>query len=129
MGVTRRVRSTIAQFRRAHYASRHYAIARYAIAQTGRYYKDKDDDANPFVVNDAEMFQFVVGYNPEPVPAGPTGLCKLRQRNGPRPIFYGAAQGKCASSPFTLVVHAASVYRYSPHSLRDSEVVCTTGCV
>jgi len=44
-------------------------IARYAIAQTGRYYKDKDDDANPFVVNDAEMFQLVVGYNPEPVPA------------------------------------------------------------
>ena len=63
MGVTRRVRSTIAQFRRAHYASRHYAIARYAIAQTGRHYKD--DDANPFVVDDAEMFQVVV-------PAGPT---------------------------------------------------------
>ena len=39
-------------------ADRVGVIATAAIEQTGRYYKQKDDSANPFKLNDQELFKY-----------------------------------------------------------------------
>ena len=49
--------------------SRVGTIATAAIEQTGRYYKEKDGEANPFKLNDADLFKFVMDFKQPPVPA------------------------------------------------------------
>lgn len=44
-------------------------IAAAAIEQTGKFYGEKDEDANPFKLNDMELFKFVMDFKQEPVPA------------------------------------------------------------
>ena len=46
-------------------------IAAAAIEQTGRYYREKDADANPFMLNGQDLFRFVMSFEQPPVPAGP----------------------------------------------------------
>ena len=43
-------------------------IAYKAIKDSGSYYQDKDDDANPFKLNDKDMFAFVMNFRQNPVP-------------------------------------------------------------
>jgi 2-polyprenyl-6-methoxyphenol hydroxylase-like FAD-dependent oxidoreductase len=45
------------------------AIAKFAIEQTGKYYKEKDDKANPFKLSNADMFKLVTEFKQLPVPA------------------------------------------------------------
>jgi len=44
-------------------------IATAAIEQTGRYYKEKDDKANPFKLNDTNLFKFIMDFKQSPVPS------------------------------------------------------------
>lgn len=43
-------------------------IAYKAIKDSGSYYQDKDDSANPFKLNDKDMFAFVMNFRQNPVP-------------------------------------------------------------
>ena len=44
-------------------------IADTAIRQTGKYYKEKDDSANPFRMNNADMWKFITDFSQEPIPS------------------------------------------------------------
>ena len=50
-------------------ADRVGVIATAAIEQTGRYYKQKDDSANPFKPNPQELSKYVAEFKQEPVPS------------------------------------------------------------
>jgi salicylate hydroxylase len=43
-------------------------IAKFAIEQTGRYYKEKDDNANPFKLSNANLFEFIMDFKQNPIP-------------------------------------------------------------
>ena len=56
-------------------ADRVGVIAMAAIEQTGRYYKEKDNSANPFKLNDQELFKYVAEFKQEPVPSRRSPNC------------------------------------------------------
>ena len=43
-------------------------IAKFAIEQTGRYYKEKDDNANPFKLSNANSFEYIMNFQQDPIP-------------------------------------------------------------
>jgi hypothetical protein len=43
-------------------------IAYKAIKDSGLYYSEKDDDANPFKLNDKDMFEFIMNFRQDPIP-------------------------------------------------------------
>ncbi len=44
-------------------------IAYKAIKDSGAYYTEKDDNANPFKMNDKDMFEFILNFRQDPVPS------------------------------------------------------------
>ena len=52
-------------------------IATAAIEQTGRYYKQKDDSANPFKPNPKELSKYIAEFKQEPVPSHLPHKCGL----------------------------------------------------
>ena len=43
-------------------------IAKFAIEQTGRYYKEKDDNANPFKLSNVNSFEYIMDFQQDPIP-------------------------------------------------------------
>jgi 2-polyprenyl-6-methoxyphenol hydroxylase-like FAD-dependent oxidoreductase len=43
-------------------------IADEAIRQTGLHYQEKDNDANPFKLNNQELMEHIINFSQEPVP-------------------------------------------------------------
>jgi len=43
-------------------------IAKFAIEQTGRYYKEKDDNANPFKLSNVNSFEYIMNFQQDPIP-------------------------------------------------------------
>ena len=49
-------------------------IADAAIRQTGMYYKEKDDKANPFKMNNPDLFNYIREFSQQPLPAHRTDV-------------------------------------------------------